>query len=1449
MNKRKTQPPKIDKRQFNDLLNKLMQLTPFYTPERVGARRGETDSGTALLKIFSYIAGNVINRLNQVPYKNFVAFLDMLGIRLLPAQSARVPMTFTLSDGTEKEILIPPRTQGAADATDEREEQPFETEKKLLAVPGLLKKVISIAPNDDAIYIPPPPFLKGEVPGQTPPTYKVVSPAKGGDKNIQLDHVTELEEGDFLKIEDDKNIEYIVISAISGTIVTITHSLKNDFGTGTSVEKLTEFALFEGKNMQEHSLYIGHKDVFNVKSKATFSLDFVIESGVMPTAELLWEFWGEQEGEEGEDWRCFNSEVYGTNGLSTDGVITLVKDIEGEIKEKEINGQESRWIRCRVKDNLPNNVNEDESSQLPVLKEIKLNVSSSELARDKLIPDQAFNNDIPLDLDITKSFNPFGTEPRRFDTFSIASQEIFSKKGAEVIFNVEVEPRGIVGPPAAIMVTDVLQEEKIKVFARGTYGRLVEVTINPHSAPGEEPDWIDHGLPSSSSVAKGSIPAVEYDGYNIYVFVRTEEGKLVELFHNGKQWKWIEHDTPPGDDISLQSDPAAVFDKINQQISVFIADSKGNLHEFYRKPYEDDTVGEWINHGKPDGTSIDLSPYAGVDPFSKSEKTKVFVKGDDGNLYELECKAGTIDEDDWKTDYGSPDPGSVEVGSRPFAGIYSEGDNYYAVVFVKGDDGELWEFDTKTKDWEESHGKPKNENGEEKAIDSDPHGIIGSEGGVPYEKCVFIIGEDDSLYEWNMEETENNGWRVHGTPGNSKLTFSPFVVKYGLDGTYSIFSASTQNFIIEKAIRLYNGKKIWNEYKDPYETALNPTLSWEYWNSKGWVVIREITDLTSNLLKNGTISFRIQRNIAETEVAGQKNYWIRARLVGGDYGKETFSLSEIELGEQQLISTKNTIRPPKITSLTITYKYSDEEKQFPEQCLAYNNLEYRVCTDEVKTADKHFSPFLRLKEKEETLYLGFDKFFKGGPIKIFFDTQELKFREDRNPKSEWRYSRKKDWKEMICNDYTEALIKADILEFIGSSDFSAQSIFGHYLYWLKAGFVRDTDDPMPRLRGIYPNTTWALQGMTVEDEILGSSSGEPNQAFTLLNFPVQKGEEVRVCETISREEKEALIKVGEEDAVKEVKDEKGEVVENWVLWTKVPDFSDSIDKDRHYTLDPATGLLQFGDGVNGMIPQAGENNIKVFSYQAGGGSAGNVGAGEIKTLKSAVAGVDSVLNPTAADGGADTATLDEMLEIGPAIINHRNRAVTPEDFEWIAKQASRKIVKARCLPNTKNKKQEAVGWISIIIVPDVPDAQPQPSPQLIRTVKKYLEAHSSNTLSAAHQIHVNGPDYSRIGVSVQIFVNSIDAAGHVERAAREKLDAFFHPLTGGANGEGWDFGRYVPASDVYALLEDIEGVDHVEELSFILNGEPCEENIVEVNEDSLVSNGEHTINLQVKEGG
>jgi predicted phage baseplate assembly protein len=306
------------------------------------------------------------------------------------------------------------------------------------------------------------------------------------------------------------------------------------------------------------------------------------------------------------------------------------------------------------------------------------------------------------------------------------------------------------------------------------------------------------------------------------------------------------------------------------------------------------------------------------------------------------------------------------------------------------------------------------------------------------------------------------------------------------------------------------------------------------------------------------------------------------------------------------------------------------------------------------------------------------------------------------------------------------------------------------------------------------------------------------------------------------------------------------VTETWVLWTEVADFFESSAKSRHYTIDRATGQIAFGDGISGMIPPVGKDGIKAFSYRTGGGRKGNVKAREVKSLKSAVSGIDRVMNPIAADGGADTATVDEMLEIGPAMISHRNRAVTAEDYEWLAREASRKVVRARCLPNRSREGQPEAGWVTVVVVPDSTEEKPYPSLLLKQQVEEYLGEHSLGTISSPGHLYVDGPTYVAINVSVDLYVQTIDAASVAMREAKQLLAAFFHPLTGGPEGEGWEFGRGVAVSDVYALLERIEGVDHVENLSFPGSEE---QDFITIPPNALVANGEHTINARLTGGG
>ncbi len=1460
---------KIEERKCSEIDELLKEFIPHYTPE--WACSDENDPGIALLKSFSYMTESVVQRLNLAPQKNFIAFLDMLGIKRLPAQPARVPLTFMPAKGLEKDILIPERTQVDANIKiNGQEELPFETEKNLLAITSQLKKIVAFDPAKDAIYIPPQDFLDLERKRNILGSYKAVTSTLTFTKHIQLNYADGLKKGDFLKIGGDDACEYKEINKIDTTVIEVTDEFKSDFPVDTPVEKVTKFSLIEGKDLQDHCVYIAHKDFFNVKSTLTFTVYIThhrdTEVGITPL-DVSWEYWGEVKSEDGggkgEDWHKFVIVSDSTDELTRSGVTTLSKTTQGEIKEREINGKKNRWIRCKLNKNFTN----DKTWKLPELDNIQFQVSSG---GSTLVPDLAFYNDTQLD--ITQPFKPFGEEPKLLDTFAISSKEVFSKKGAEIKIKVEVEERRIPGAPSGI-----LYYKKIKVFFPGIFGKLLEVEIDPGGAKEiwtelENPPDTNlqvSSMPSAASYAITCEESVSSDPAKfISVFVIAENVHLYEIIYDGIRWgKWIDRSLDseaPNFEIDKQFDPASII--CNNAVSAFVVGLDGQLYEFKRSLNE--PKGKWFDHSKPGNVPLDSSPcvdgYISYD--SKSylfeNRIKVFVRGKDYKIYELDMKFESKNE--WQSIPDSrdsiPSEKLIAGDSKPFARVSTSG--YFSKIFVRGSDGKLWQ---RTVTYEKEKPKPGKwedlKQPEELKVASNPHGYIYYLGSS-YEKThIFVRGNDNFLWAFlknkEIHQKDKNKKQIdwkNNSYKKSLLALSPFCIPM-TDETVSnnelhIFSASNTKSLLEAIIPLAGTSVLsWKEYMITSENDINPILSWEFWNKKGWIFLR-LKDGTSNLLNSGTIVFDLPEEIEETEIAGQKNYWIRARIVNGDYGRMTFTVAEqmlviedTKIIEQKMTSSRERIRQPIIKSLKIGYTLGG--KQYPEKCLTHNNLVYLDQTEVSKIPDKFFKPFVQMDEKSLTIYLGFQNYFKGGPVRIFFAARELQINEETKPKLEWTYSIDNGWNEMKgYSDGAEGLIKPDILELIAPLDFKPRSLFGEGLFWIKGSLIKGNyeKDSYPLLDGIYPNTTWALQAATIKDVIIGSSDGYPDQVFSILKTPVLEKQNIRIQEFLSEEEKQDMIKEIGKAAIEEKKDEKGKVIETWILWKEVPDFFDSDPKSRHYTLDRATGQVQFGNGTNGMIPPKGDDNIKAF-YQTGGGAKGNVGIGEIKSLKTSVPGIEKVQNLVAADGGANAATIEQMLEIGPAKISHRTRAVTVEDFEWLARKASRKVVKARCLPNTGKTSMNETGRVAVIIVPDENTAKPAPSLELKRKVRTYLEEHCANTISS--QIFVDGPSYVEISISVDVHVISIDVASQVEIEVKKKLDDFFHPLTGGTDGKGWDFGRNVSDSDIYALLENIDGIDHIENLEIIPVPAP-EEEVPWKSGIFLVANGRHTINTMLK---
>lgn len=133
-------PPRIDSRDQQMLVKQVRELALYYCPEWKDLPSIESDKqADALIHIFSRMVEIIIQRLNKVPDKNFLTFLDMVGVQLLPPRIAKAALTFTMAKGDNQYKKIPSRTQVATAQTKEQEALVFETAEDLTIIqPGLI---------------------------------------------------------------------------------------------------------------------------------------------------------------------------------------------------------------------------------------------------------------------------------------------------------------------------------------------------------------------------------------------------------------------------------------------------------------------------------------------------------------------------------------------------------------------------------------------------------------------------------------------------------------------------------------------------------------------------------------------------------------------------------------------------------------------------------------------------------------------------------------------------------------------------------------------------------------------------------------------------------------------------------------------------------------------------------------------------------------------------------------------------------------------------------------------------------------------------------------------------------------------------------------------------------------------------------------------------------------
>jgi predicted phage baseplate assembly protein len=134
--------PNLDDRRFQDLVDEAKRLVQQRCPEWTD--HNVSDPGVTLIELFAWMTDQVVYRLNRVPDRNYVKFLELIGVSLFPPTAARTQVTFWLAAPQPDTVTINAGTQVATLRTDTSEAIAFATTDDLPIIPCALGRMGSM---------------------------------------------------------------------------------------------------------------------------------------------------------------------------------------------------------------------------------------------------------------------------------------------------------------------------------------------------------------------------------------------------------------------------------------------------------------------------------------------------------------------------------------------------------------------------------------------------------------------------------------------------------------------------------------------------------------------------------------------------------------------------------------------------------------------------------------------------------------------------------------------------------------------------------------------------------------------------------------------------------------------------------------------------------------------------------------------------------------------------------------------------------------------------------------------------------------------------------------------------------------------------------------------------------------------------------------------------------
>ena len=525
---------------------------------------------------------------------------------------------------------------------------------------------------------------------------------------------------------------------------------------------------------------------------------------------------------------------------------------------------------------------------------------------------------------------------------------------------------------------------------------------------------------------------------------------------------------------------------------------------------------------------------------------------------------------------------------------------------------------------------------------------------------------------------------------------------------------------------------------------------WEYYNGTGWAPMAVTgNENPFSCQQEGTqqMDFTLPEDIAPVLVNAQEGYYIRARVIH----------------VANYLSTSPRWLLPFVKGVSCDYQY---DRFCPAGWVeARNNGAVTQLEEAQGISDLALAVYEPMEPHPRAMYLRFDRPFSAMPLSILFQVVGETLLDS---KIAFEAYNGEQFVPLRAIDHTRNLRYTGTVYLYLPQPLPRASLFGQEGCWLRMSLSSYGGDPArtPHVAGLAFNIVRARQCQKGVEQLFGTEAYEAGKTLELLESPVLETDLwVDESERLSQAQRERLEQEASGDL--ELVWEDGMVSRCWVRWKPVENLLLAGPEDRVYELDANSGLIRFGNGVNGLVPPRGELNIRV-RYTYGGGTRGNLPAGAVNALVGSVPGITGVSNIEPMSGGTDRPPAAKLEALGNRVIRHRGRALGAGDFEQMTLARFQRAAHAKCFPNQNPQGEAAPGHVCLVVMSQ-DFASESMRYALCREIYDYLAPRADCNLVASGRLHVIPSTEVTVNVHVQVQMHDLDIAALTQQELADHI--------------------------------------------------------------------------------